>query len=103
MSMLIKGIDMPKKGEHIVALIKSDGECSYWKQDIKYGNCEPMQTVDAIQIPTPHGRLIDADAVKETLKEYCVDNDEIVAGWYSTMGIDETINEHAPTILEAEE
>lgn len=61
MSILIKGIDLPKEGEHIVALIKSNGKCSYWEQDTEYGICEPMQTVEAIQIPKGHGRLIDAD------------------------------------------
>lgn len=61
MSIILKGIDMPKEGEHIVTLIKSNGKCSYWEQDTEYGICEPMQTVEAIQIPKGHGRLIDAD------------------------------------------
>ena len=103
MSILIKGIDMPKEGEHIVALIKSNGKCSYWKQDTEYGICEPMQTVEAIQIDRPHGRLIDGDKLKDTLKEYCIDDDEKVAEWYRIMGIDEAIDDNAPTILEAEE
>lgn len=92
MGVYIKGIDMPKKGEHIVALIKSDGECSYWKQEIEHGTCEPMQTVKAIQIPTPHGRLIDADALFQDLREHNIpfNND-----------INSAINV-APTILEAE-
>ena len=59
MSIILKGIDLPKEGEHIVAVIKSNGKCTYWKQDTEYGICEPMQTVEAIPIPTPHGRLIE--------------------------------------------
>ena len=95
MSILIKGIDMPKEGEHIVTLIKSNGKCSYWKQETEYGICEPMQTVEAIQIPTPHGRLIDGDEFKSWVDDWydCTDIGNIVESW-----IDER-----PTILEAEE
>lgn len=42
-------------------------------------------------------RLIDADALKERLKEYCIDGDEQAMLWYDLMGIDETIDD-APTI-----
>ena len=42
-------------------------------------------------------RLIDADALKERLKEYCIDGDEQAMQWYDIMGIDETID-NAPTI-----
>lgn len=42
-------------------------------------------------------KLIDADALKERLKEYCIDGDEQAMLWYDLMGIDETIDD-APTI-----
>ena len=42
-------------------------------------------------------RLIDADALKERLKEYCIDGDEQAMQWYDIMGIDEAID-NAPTI-----
>lgn len=42
-------------------------------------------------------RLIDADALMERLKEYCIDGDEQVMQWYDIMGIDEAID-NAPTI-----
>ena len=89
MSIILKGIDMPKEGEHIVTLIKSNGKCSYWKQETEYGICEPMQTVEAIQIPTPHGRLIDRD-------------DIYIGRWDIDSDLAEQI-QNAPTILEAEE
>ena len=89
MSILIKGMDMPKEGEHIVTLIKSNGKCTYWKQDTEYGICEPMQTVEAIQIPTPHGRLIDRD-------------DIYIGRWDIDSDLAEQI-QNAQTILEAEE
>lgn len=92
MSIILKGIDMPKEGEHIVTLIKNNGKCTYWKQDTEYGICEPMQTVEAIQIPTPHGRLIDETEVK---KNSIYDDYDLYVSWTE---IDKT-----PTILEAEE
>ena len=42
-------------------------------------------------------KLIDADALKERLKEYCIDGDEQAMQWYDIMGIDEAID-NAPTI-----
>lgn len=60
MSIILEGIDMPKKGEHILALIKSDGKCSYFEETIL---SRIMKTTEAIQIPTPHGRLIDENTL----------------------------------------
>ena len=42
-------------------------------------------------------RLIDADALKPLLREYCVDGDEVVMKWYDIMGIDDVVD-RAPTI-----
>lgn len=42
-------------------------------------------------------RLIDADALKPLLREYCVDDDEVVMKWYDIMGVDEVVD-RAPTI-----
>lgn len=42
-------------------------------------------------------RLIDADELKDRLKEYCIDGDTNAEYWYSIMGIDDCIN-NAPTI-----
>lgn len=42
-------------------------------------------------------RLIDADALKDRLKEYCIDGDTNAGYWYSIMGIDDCID-NAPTI-----
>ena len=42
-------------------------------------------------------RLIDAEALKERLKEHCVDGDSEATEWYSMMGIDEEIDD-APTV-----
>lgn len=85
MSILIKGIDMPKEGEHIIALIKTNGKVFYFEQDIKTTTCKIMKDTEAIQIPAPHGRLVDADEIFT------------YSHWE-----EQAVNE-APTILEAEE
>lgn len=78
MSLILKGIDLPKEGSRMVE-IYPDGTAS-----ADLGNFYP-DMIEAIQIPTPHGRLIDADKV------FCYDF------------MDEQNIDNAPTILEAEE
>ena len=101
MSIILKGIDMPKEGEHIVTLIKSNGKCSYWKQETEYGICEPMQTAEAIQIPTPHGDIKDINTFlkNKCLTEY-IENDVFNKKYSYCVGMGAICN--APTILEAE-
>ena len=82
MSIILKGIDMPKEGEHILALIKSDGKCSYFEETTF---SRIMKTTEAIQIPRDHGNIIDESKAVVT---------ETIDGYYEIT---------APTILEAEE
>ena len=60
MSILIKGMEMPKKGEYHMTL--------YVDSDIAYIDVESFpedkDKFEVIQVP-PHGRLIDADALKK--------------------------------------
>ena len=53
MSVLIKGMEMPKKKNGAVIIIYPDGQAVF-EDGTKY---------DAIEIP-PHGRLIDADDIE---------------------------------------
>ena len=79
MSLLLKGIDLPKcSNEDIMVVIRRD-KAEVWQTGYK------ERTVEAIQIPTPHGRLIDADKV------FCYN-------FWDEQNID-----NAPTIIEAEE
>lgn len=59
MSVLIKGIDMPTKGNPITVTIYPNGTAEWEAQHI---------TGSAIPVP-PHGRLIDADALYKDLLE----------------------------------
>ena len=61
MSILIKGMEMPEAGEHVLLLqVYHDGTSSVIGDHRHYKN-EPFE---AIPVPA-HGRLIDADALEE--------------------------------------
>lgn len=63
MSILIKGMEMPKRGHTVTITIVGSGE-TY----VEYYDCKPHveETIEYKAIPVPeHGRLIDADALSE--------------------------------------
>ena len=90
MSIIIKGMEMPKAGDWKTIRIYYDGTCAEpnWQGDCKY-----IQSADARQLK-PHGRLIDADALMRAYlpHEFSLD-----------MGDAMEMLENAPTIIEAEE
>lgn len=84
MSIILKEIDMPK-GQSLMVFIANNGAVTCSGED-------GVTTAQAIQIPTPHGRLIDETEVKKN----SIDDDyDLYVSWTE---IDKT-----PTILEAEE
>ena len=85
MSIILKGIDMPKcSNEDIMVVIRRD-KAEVWQTGYK------ERTVEAIQIPTPHGRLIDGDKIGAEAEQTL----------YGEVSYEDIAN--APTILEAEE
>lgn len=97
MSLILKGIDMPKDGEMHRINIYDNGNTYIITSNRLYET--ERKDIEAIQIPTPHGRLIDGDELKKRLY-----------GYERWTGIDEAPYEYAekevydaPTILEAEE
>ena len=67
MSIIIKGMKMPKDGECIV--VSSYGTAyKYERGDVVMYGDGYKENKDAIELP-PHGRLIDADAFLEKLKQ----------------------------------
>lgn len=56
MSMLIKGMEMPDKATTIVVF--PEGKARVFRQDIDHD-----EWLTIIEVPTSHGRLIDADAL----------------------------------------
>ena len=84
MSVFIPGMKMPKKG-FVTVDILSDGRVLLYNTDTVF---------KAVEIPTPHGRLIDADAL-------CRIDGKDEEGFSCQIVYDWDIEE-APTIIEAE-
>ena len=99
MSILIEGMEMPKKGSWISLRVFPDGQCflySWCGNDFDF-----MEHLTAVPVP-PHGRLIDADAVIDLVMQYCPDDDGVCskAGADLRELLDEI--ENLPTVIPAE-
>lgn len=88
MSIILKGIGMPSKNGHFELFTSPDGK---WRILTRDGAVD----VEAIEIPTPHGRLIDGDWFIKQMKEYNPQTSK--TKWA------EIVAELAPIFLEAEE
>lgn len=89
MSVLIKGMKLPK----------NCFVCRFKNLEICYEDC-PL-----VEVPTPHGRLIDADALSNHMVKVhkkWVENPGLHNSVIQTID-DETMLLYAPTIIEAEE
>ena len=91
MSIILKGIDLPKDRDCVNLSIYQNGDV-YEQMDNGF---YIIVNVEAIQIPTPHGRLIDVDAL-ELEKEV-----ELADDWKTAHEIANCVK-YAPAILEAE-
>lgn len=94
MSILIKGMEMPKEGDWISVNIFHSGKCfvqSWCGMDFNFA-----AKLTAVPVP-PHGDLIERNALFKKCEFVCTDDDEdIRAVRYS-------IIENAPTVIPAEE
>ena len=61
MSVLIEGMEMPTSGELLV-IITPNGEVKY-----KKSVASMWDRTTVVNVPEPHGRLIDADALNYTM------------------------------------
>lgn len=97
MSVLIKGMKMPKDGCHHTITIYSDGTVAIGKAN----------NYEAIEVPTPHGRLIDANAIQNEMYCKSFETDDGRQKWDSGLWIRYKIFEEAiadvPTVIESEE
>lgn len=102
MSVLIRGMDMPKGciecpfkdiGMHTMT------QCMLvagWVKYVDDGHGIPA-ACPLVDVPTPHGSLIDADKLFQVMEN---------TGWYNNADRDEVAEElllNAPTVIEAEE
>ena len=92
MSIIIKGIDLPKDDNYIVLEIEKNGTVEAYSSTFGEVDGDPI----AIQIDRPHGRLIDKDELLSHLKK------DPLFSLVEQYGISGVI-ESRPTILEAEE
>ena len=93
MSIIIKGMDMPKGCEEcvyegVVGSKLDEYFCILTQTKVSGHGIVRLDNCPLVEIPTPHGRLIDGDALMKTYDE------ENWPGYYC-IGT-------APTILEAE-
>lgn len=98
MSVIVKGMKMPPKGEYTATIyVDSDGTAyidfnsrEMNEYTVYDGKC------DLVEVP-PHGRLIDADEL-----EKCGEIVKQDQGYYYVKGIALTSIYNAPTIIEEE-
>ena len=108
--ILIKNMEMPTccddcfalddSGDYPCCLISHDQRGYTFRTDIR-----TMPSCPLIEVPTPHGRLIDADALEEKCHRLSQDewNKSTGASWGYAYATFESDVEDAPTIIEAED
>lgn len=102
MSIILKGIDMPKENQICKIEIHPDGHCAVMK--IEEGDCYSLEfnsETKAIQIDRPHGRIIDGDKLKEKRETMCWREPNYTP--HESDFVDTRHIDNAPTILEAED
>lgn len=114
MDILIKGMEMPRfcadcpfretrydPGYYQYEKCKASGrifnECRF---DVNTF-AERLNDCPLIEIPTPHGRLIDANKLADNIATMLERNNKLIDLWLANLIQDEI--DDAPTILEAEE
>ena len=100
MSVLIKNMEMPKSCRDCG--IEQEG---FWcgaqdgYQNTRCFTSERREDCPLISVPTPHGRLIDADALKATIFPEQIDGMKTSI----TVSCVHLVIDDAPTIIESEE
>lgn len=104
MSYVVKGYEFPKSCREcwlIYPEVGDSGECiftdKFWENEEDRPSKSRLPKCPLVEIPTPHGRLIDADALKEKIES-------IYGGALWTFDCFTLIDDEeiAPTIIEAE-
>ena len=96
--ILIKNMEIPKDYKYVDVRIFRDGTATTSSAEHPF-----YKKMDVVEVPTPHGNLIDRDALLESIKEarkkdpdvedVYIDDYFIMAEWLMS----------APTIIEAED
>lgn len=94
MSLILKGVNLPSDDKLLNIDISSSGEV--W---VNRGNEWDYYKNSAIEIPNPHGRLIDGDEIVEAHYKYCNEHHGEADVFYMWS---KNLMDNAPTILEVE-
>ena len=70
MSILIKKMEMPKGCWACPFAVGKHYECLFTKKSYNWGLTTRPSDCPLIGVPTPHGRLIDADKLMRDIEEY---------------------------------
>ena len=97
MSVLVKGMEMPENCFEC-ALQTDCGTCGFYSLYVEAGHeveiNKRREDCPLIEVPEPHGRLIDADVLQKRMIEY---------GWHHPDStVHEFLEDDAPTVIEAE-
>ena len=111
MSVLIKGMRMPTScvnrisGGACINLLRCEA-CINPKTHAPYIGERP-DNCPLVEVPTPHGRLIDADALRDAMYHEAFETDTQMQKWDSGCWVRykmfEQKEEAAPTVIEAED
>lgn len=103
MSVIIKDMDMPSKCEGCPCYYPEYHECNATTGRRVEGKGTPPKDCPIVHFPTPHGRLIDADALHKEM--YFLGSTDTM--WQNGLWVRykavERLQKAAPTIIEAEE
>ena len=99
MSLIIKGMQLPRKSEHrecSIAVVQNRPVSIAFSRT----KTNPFECFECAEIPTPHGRLIDADELIKKLERHR----DMCGDIETQYGIDTAIRilRNIPTIIEAE-
>lgn len=99
MSVLIKGMEMPKT----CIMCWFSPICPVWVKEVsRYkGYDNRLPNCPLIEVPTPHGRLIDIETLKDDMAVLLERNGKLIYEWLAYR-VEDTIDDQA-TIIEAEE
>lgn len=94
MSILIKGLNKPKNCR-VCDFNRYDCYCkiNHGSIDRDFWDCD--KTCPIVEVPAPHGDLIDRNALQ-------CEVDDIGLGYYEVLGVTEDTIDNTPTVIEAE-
>lgn len=99
MSILIKGMEMPKDIEPGLVIEFADGiDGTRYARLYHYRHGGLTEWLEAVPVPEPHGRLIDADALEDSFEPSDFWNPEAVDNCFAAVRIVHS----APTIIPAD-